>query len=390
MAGLLDISEDQLLGGLLGAGAASGARGNFLSRMAAGLQAGDRFRQGRQEQARQRSQDEMRAEYQKLQMLKAQRDAEREQAAAAQEGFNTNAILGGLGNTDPREFLQKNPNASISGLEQFLKLNQAMTPKREILTGKPGDVFFDKNDPTKMLGSVPDRPAAPEKDPEVIRQLKIIYGEGTPAYRSALLRLGAKATSHQPPTTVTYGSPMAATDAQGNQVFIQPSKTGGSPAVMPGFTPPKNQSTAQPSEGERKAATLLQRLRGSQEQLSQAVRDDPSAQKPSLISRAAGHVSTDAENALNSPARQRVEAAQLDMLDAALTLGTGAAYTKEQLIGYRQAYFPQVGDGPSTIKDKAARLQNVIKAAEIAAGRSAKDVPTQQSDESDPLGLFRK
>ncbi len=53
MAGLLDsITEDQLLGGLLGAGAASGAKGNFLSRLAAGIGAGEKFSQGRQEQAR--------------------------------------------------------------------------------------------------------------------------------------------------------------------------------------------------------------------------------------------------------------------------------------------------------------------------------------------------
>lgn len=86
MAGLLDnITEDQLLGGLLGAGAASGAKGNFLSRFAAGIGAGERFNQGRRDEARQRSQEERDAEWRQLQILKAQRDAEREQAAAAQQ-----------------------------------------------------------------------------------------------------------------------------------------------------------------------------------------------------------------------------------------------------------------------------------------------------------------
>jgi hypothetical protein len=70
-----------------------------------------------------------------------------------------------------------------------------------------------------------------------------------------------------------------------------------------------------------------------------------------------------------------VEAAQLDMLDAALTLGTGAAYTREQLEGYRQAYFPAYGDEPGTVADKQARLKNVISAANIAAGKAAKLVP---------------
>ena len=130
MAGLLDnISEDQLLGGLLGAGAASGAKGNFLSRFAAGIGAGERFNQGRQEQARQRSQDERDAEWRQLQILKAKRDEQQAAQAQQQSGVNTAAIRSGLGNTNPSEFLQKNPNADLAGLEQFVKLSQATQPK---------------------------------------------------------------------------------------------------------------------------------------------------------------------------------------------------------------------------------------------------------------------
>jgi hypothetical protein len=129
------------------------------------------------------------------------------------------------------------------------------------------------------------------------------------------------------------------------------------------------------TEGERKAASLLQRLRGSQNQLIQALLDDPKAAGPQAFATAVGKLSTTGANLLNTEARQRVEAAQLDMLDAALTLGTGAAYTREQLEGYRQAYFPAYGDEPGTVADKQARLKNVISAANIAAGKAAKLVP---------------
>lgn len=132
------------------------------------------------------------------------------------------------------------------------------------------------------------------------------------------------------------------------------------------------------TEGERKAATLLQRLNNSTAQLEAAVRDDPEARGPSVVAeigRSLPFVGNVAANALNSSERQRVEAAQLDILDAALTLGTGAAYTREQLEGYRRAYFPQIGDSEETQRDKAARLQNVIGAARIAAGRAAASVP---------------
>ena len=128
------------------------------------------------------------------------------------------------------------------------------------------------------------------------------------------------------------------------------------------------------TEGERKSATLLQRLQGSQNQLTQALLDDPKAAGPQAFATAVGKLSTTAANLFNTEARQRVEAAQLDILDAALTLGTGAAYTKDQLESYRQAYFPAYGDEPKTIADKQARLQNVISAANIAAGKAAKSV----------------
>ena len=40
------------------------------------------------------------------------------------------------------------------------------------------------------------------------------------------------------PAAVTYGSPVAATDATGNPVFLQPGRTGNAPSVIQGFTPP--------------------------------------------------------------------------------------------------------------------------------------------------------
>lgn len=141
------------------------------------------------------------------------------------------------------------------------------------------------------------------------------------------------------------------------------------------------------TEGERKAATLLQRLNNSTAQLEAAVREDPEARAPSVVAevgRSLPFIGNVAANALNSSERQRVEAAQLDILDAALTLGTGAAYTKEQLEGYRRAYFPQIGDSEETQRDKAARLQNVISAARIAAGRAAASVPQGSSGAAAP------
>jgi hypothetical protein len=151
-------------------------------------------------------------------------------------------------------------------------------------------------------------------------------------------------------------------------------KGDGSLEAIPGG--PASSKTENATEGERKAATLLQRLEGSQRQLDTALAAAPGAAKPELLSSAVRGAkllpgSEPLANTLTSEKRQQVEAAQLDMLDAALTLGTGAAYTKEQLEGYRKSYFPQIGDDKATVADKKARLQNVIQAAKIAAGRAA-------------------
>lgn len=135
--------------------------------------------------------------------------------------------------------------------------------------------------------------------------------------------------------------------------------------------------TGSATEAERKAATLLQRLEFSENQLETALKDNPGAAKPGLLSNGLEAIGLDAlSNSTKSDARQQVAAAQLDILDAALTLGTGAAYTREQLEGYRKSYFPQVGDSQKAIEDKTARLKNVIDAAKIAAGRAR---PTQKA-----------
>jgi hypothetical protein len=140
---------------------------------------------------------------------------------------------------------------------------------------------------------------------------------------------------------------------------------------IPGAPPP---ASSVPTVDEKKAATLLKRLEFSEDQLAKVVQADASAAKPNVgaeIARGLPLVGAVAANKLTPESRQRVHAAQLDILDAALTLGTGAAYTREQLEGYRESYFPQIGDEPATIADKQARLKNVIDAAKIAAGRAA-------------------
>jgi hypothetical protein len=171
---------------------------------------------------------------------------------------------------------------------------------------------------------------------------------------------------------INLGSPVAGVDAQGKPVFFQPSKTGGPPTIIQGVKPPE--ATANKlTEGERTAGFLSTRLSNSLKQLQTVTGQDPSAASPNIGAEATKFFTRSDyfKNLVNPESRQQVEAAQYDILDSALTLGTGAAYTREQLESYRKSFFPQLGDKDKTIQDKAKRLQGVLDAAYQKAGRAA-------------------
>ncbi len=130
-----------------------------------------------------------------------------------------------------------------------------------------------------------------------------------------------------------------------------------------------------PSGEERKAGFLTNRIQGSLNQIYEVLGRKPEAATPSLLPTLISTVTgSDYLSSLAKDSdRQQIEAAQLDILDAALTIGTGAAYTREQLESYRKAYFPQLEDKdkPEIIKSKQARLQNLLDSAFVVAGRAA-------------------
>ncbi len=132
-----------------------------------------------------------------------------------------------------------------------------------------------------------------------------------------------------------------------------------------------------PTESERTAGFLTNRVVNSLNQLQTVVGAKPTAASPNFGAEAVRFLtgSEYLKNLANPEARQQVEAAQLEILDAALTLGTGAAYTREQLENYRRSYFPQLGDKQATIKDKQNRLKSLIDSAMIKSGRAAPNMP---------------
>jgi hypothetical protein len=154
--------------------------------------------------------------------------------------------------------------------------------------------------------------------------------------------------------------------------FVRAPRFGGGqarPVVGPAGQPVRGKPSAgagagDATEGERKAATLLSRIQIAEAQMAKAT-----GGAPTLLSSIEPRL-------MKSSDRKQVEDAQLEFLDAALTLSTGAAYTKEQLEGTRDSYFPRFGDDAATIQAKEERRQNLIQSARIAAGRAGGQVPS--------------
>lgn len=123
------------------------------------------------------------------------------------------------------------------------------------------------------------------------------------------------------------------------------------------------------TESERMAGYLTSRIATSMRALHSLGTSNPGAMKPGVgTALVEGLAGATAANYAKDTERQQVEAHQKDVLDAALTLGTGAAYTAEQIEGYRGAYFPQLGDKPETVAAKQVKLRELLEAAKLKAG----------------------
>lgn len=133
-----------------------------------------------------------------------------------------------------------------------------------------------------------------------------------------------------------------------------------------------------PNEGERKAGFMANILDRNILQMQTALKIDPTAVKPnvpaSIVEALTGPNLL--SRSMKPAQRQIVEDSQLDVLDAALTLRTGAAYTREQLNAMRDTYFPTLLDKPQAIREKKQRLESLLEGAYIMAGRA---VPTRVS-----------
>jgi hypothetical protein len=127
-----------------------------------------------------------------------------------------------------------------------------------------------------------------------------------------------------------------------------------------------------PTEGQRTTGFLSSRIADSAKAIDAIDRRNPNAAKPGIVETTADVVTGGkATNLFRNADRQKTVANQLDILDAALTMGTGAAYTQEQLKNYQQVYFPAFTDKPEAVAEKRRKLASLLRAAKIKGGTAS-------------------
>ena len=127
---------------------------------------------------------------------------------------------------------------------------------------------------------------------------------------------------------------------------------------------------AKPTEAQQKTLTLLTRIAGGNEAIKREIALTPEAQEAGLGETIVRNVLGEGliTRAISGESRRIVTDSQADILDALLTLGTGAAYTPEQLRAQTISYFPQYGDTERERQEKNRRLDTLIQSARIQAG----------------------
>ena len=307
----------------------------------------------------------MRSYQSQLQLAELQR--KQEQQKGLQE------MLSGIQDPQERLFAQLAPDQYVAGK---LRTRQAESPFAKI---DPKDYTKESFKRYVQTGDISELEAVQkpttENMPSSVQEYNFARTQGFKGSFEDWKKL-----NKQEGVTVNYGSPMAALDAQGNPVFIQPSKTGGAPAVIPGFTP----EGKAPTEAQAKSGAFGSQMQTASSEFERLQKEgfDPTSVSAQISTSLAGTPLT----ALADPKAQQANQAQQQWAEAYLRFKTGAAATEGEVIRNMRTFFPQIGDKPEVIAQKA----RMRKQAEQDVLSTAKQKPqTKQPAQSAPAGRSR-
>ena len=141
------------------------------------------------------------------------------------------------------------------------------------------------------------------------------------------------------------------------------------------------------TQSEQQSGFLANRILNSAKLISDITKKDPNAANVGLLEAAGGSipfVGESTQKLAQSGNRQAISSAQDEIIDAALVLATGAAYTKEQMKQKRDFYKPNITDKPEIKAIKQERIKSLIQDAKVRAGPTW----TPQMDQA-VSGLFQ-
>lgn len=134
-----------------------------------------------------------------------------------------------------------------------------------------------------------------------------------------------------------------------------------------------------PTESEATASYLTTLLENDVREIERQGKAHPDAFKPGWVETIGATIGGERGRALatsseTQDARQIIHGRYLGAVDSILKLGTGAAYTKEELENYAEVFAPQVTDSPAVLQDKAKRLREAVLAARVKSGVGVENV----------------
>lgn len=264
------------------------------------------------------------------------------------------------------QYLAQNPATAREALN-FLPQPKDMAP----LVLKPGEVAFDK-DTGKPRFSAPEKAKFQAGDTREIKAGQFVI---TQEYDGKQWKQVGKAMLWKPDA-----EPKPVYDpAQGG--YVTPPRNGVGPSFIPvpGVTPPQKNM---PSEAELTAAGYASRMNAADAQLSQM---GPEA-IPGIRQTIANNKYPTLAPFVSSPEQQQFRQLQEDWVRAKLRKESGAVIADEEMAREIRVYFPQPGDSPQVIKQKAEARARANKAMMMASGKASGRVP-QQDSQPDPLGI---
>lgn len=218
----------------------------------------------------------------------------------------------------------------------------------------------------------------------------ILKGQSDPAYRATPEYAMAWNRQYQQPKLQTTQDPNDPMKQIIQAVIVPPPQGYQGPAAQPGSPAPGAAATAAPIAG----TSSQKQLNGEQAlsmgfanrmQASESVIGQKGAAGTSMKQSALSDVPI-IGNYLISNDRQQLEQAERDFINAQLRRESGAAISSGEFSNARQQYFPQPGDSPETLAQKAANRALVIQGMQ----QSASPYPLNGSPAASPGDLKKK